>query len=73
MKPPKQYKRQITGQSLVWAVHNVVGHPVSELLYWGSVLLERVNLPRLADASEDLGNWVHDVTVPDHPKGEGRG
>ena len=38
-----------------WTLHNIVGHPLSEVLY------------QLGAAS--VGNWVHDATLPD-PVGE---
>lgn len=44
---------------LLWIIHNVIAHPLSEILYW-------IGLGR-------LGNWIHDVTVPEHKPGEGRG
>jgi hypothetical protein len=42
-----------------WTLHNVVAHPLSEILYQLGY--------------EDLGNKVHDKTVPNHNRGEGRG
>lgn len=42
-----------------WTVHNLVAHPLSEILY-------QVGL-------EDLSNDVHDFTIPPHEKGTGRG
>jgi hypothetical protein len=42
-----------------WSLHNFVAHPVSELLYL--IGLER------------MSNWIHDVTVPEHNPGTGRG
>lgn len=42
-----------------WTLHNLVAHPVSEVLY-------QVGF-------EDLGNTLHDLTVPLHPQGQGRG
>jgi hypothetical protein len=46
-------------EELTWAVHNLIAHPVSEVLYW-------VGLGR-------LGNRLHDASVPKHTKGTGRG
>jgi hypothetical protein len=40
-----------------WAVHNLIAHPASELLYW-------VRLRRLS-------YWVHDQTVPVHDTATG--
>lgn len=43
-----------------WAVHNIIAHPLSEVLYW----------IRLSKA----GNWIHDNTLPIHDSSEeGRG
>jgi len=47
-----------------WSLHNLVAHPLSELVYLlglGSPPFERVS------------NWIHDVTVPEHESGSGRG
>lgn len=35
-----------------WAVHNIIAHPLSELLHW-------VRLDAVA-------NWLHDETIPIH-------
>ena len=42
-----------------WTIHNVVAHPLSELLYQLGF--------------EDWGNRIHDETVPYHESGTGRG
>lgn len=42
-----------------WPAHNLVAHPLSEVLYWIGL--------------GDLGNKIHDATVPEHVEGEGRG
>jgi hypothetical protein len=42
-----------------WAPHNVVAHPLSELLF-------HVGARRAS-------HWLHDITVPTHAPGEGRG
>ena len=42
-----------------WTLHNLVAHPLSELLY-------QAGLRRWSDR-------VHDLTVPEHKKGTGRG
>lgn len=44
---------------LMWALHNIIAHPLSEILYWIGF--------------DDLGNWIHDHTVPEHEEGTGRG
>ena len=42
-----------------WTLHNLIAHPLSEVLF-------QVGLHRWSDA-------VHDVTVPNHEAGTGRG
>jgi len=42
-----------------WSIHNLVGHPLSELAFL-------VGLKRLSD-------WLHEVTIPAHEPGTGRG
>ena len=42
-----------------WSLHNIVAHPLSEILY-------QVGL-------EKAGNIVHDITIPAHKHGTGRG
>jgi len=66
-------KRQLNRTSLGWAVHNLIAHPASEVLWICAFVLEALCLPNLADRAEDLGHWIHDVTVPDHDPGTGRG
>jgi hypothetical protein len=42
-----------------WTLHNLVAHPISEVLY-------QVGLQKLSDK-------IHDQTVPEHEPGTGRG
>jgi hypothetical protein len=42
-----------------WSIHNLIAHPLSELIY----LL----------GFEQTSNWIHDITIPEHKTGEGRG
>jgi hypothetical protein len=42
-----------------WTAHNLIAHPLSEVLF-------QVGLRKLSDK-------VHDITVPDHEAGTGRG
>ena len=42
-----------------WTVHNVIAHPLSEVLC-------QVGLRKMSDK-------VHDITVPEHEAGTGRG
>ena len=46
-----------------WPVHNLIAHPLSEIVYWFTWW----------KWGDDLSGWVHDVTVPPHKKGTGRG
>ena len=45
-----------------WTVHNLIGHPLSEIVWI-------ISFGKLAK----LSNWVYDVTIPEHNSGEGRG
>jgi hypothetical protein len=49
-----------------WAVHNLVAHPLSQVMWWLSLCGV---IKTVARASE----WVHDWTVPVHTPEEGRG
>ena len=42
-----------------WTFHNIVAHPLSEVLY--------------QIGAEAAGNAIHDATVPTHERGGGRG
>jgi hypothetical protein len=42
-----------------WVLHNVVAHPLSEVFFQLGY--------------ERLGNKIHDITIPYHQRGEGRG
>lgn len=42
-----------------WAVHNIVAHPLSEVLHQFGF--------------KNLSNQLHDVTIPPHEEGTGRG
>ena len=42
-----------------WTLHNVFAHQLSELVYQLGF--------------EDLGNRIHDMTIPTHEPGTGRG
>jgi hypothetical protein len=41
-----------------WTVHNLVSHPLSEVVYW-------LVLPFSRTRAEKVSNWVHDVTIPE--------
>jgi hypothetical protein len=40
-----------------WPVHNLIGHPVSELVYW-------VIRPLGKSKAKRVGDWIHDSTLP---------
>jgi hypothetical protein len=42
-----------------WSIHNLLAHPISEILF--------------QIGFENLGNRLHDCTIPDHKPEEGRG
>ena len=45
-----------------WPVHNLLAHPFMEIVYLMSF-----------GKAERFCNFIHDVTIPDHTPGEGRG
>ena len=49
-----------------WPVHNLVAHPISELAYW---IVRTMGKKK----AEDVSGWIHDITIPVHVAGEGRG
>ncbi|MBG17388.1 MAG: hypothetical protein CMB77_03430 [Euryarchaeota archaeon] len=50
-----------------WTVHNIISHPVSEVLYL-------ISLPFVGrEKAENISGWIHDVTLPDQVRGTGRG
>lgn len=49
---------------LMWATHNLIAHPVSEITHW---------LGYIWPALRDLGLAFHDITVPPHAPNTGRG
>ena len=50
-----------------WVVHNLVGHPVSELVFW--IVRPFFGLAK----AERLSGELHDLTIPNHVPGTGRG
>jgi hypothetical protein len=51
-------------RELMWAVHNLIAHPISEVTHWLGYVVPPVR---------DFGLWLHDVTVPAHAPNTGRG
>lgn len=46
-------------ENLGWAIHNLIAHPLSEVLFWCGL--------------RSWGDRLHDATVPPHKPGTGRG
>ena len=42
-----------------WTFHNIIAHPISEIFYLIGL--------------EKFSNKIHDITIPEHIKGTGRG
>ena len=50
-----------------WTVHNLVGHPLSEVSYL-------VSVPFVGKSkAEDISGWIHDATLPLKNTTQGRG
>lgn len=49
-----------------WFVHNMIAHPLSQILWM-------ISLFGLIKPISEASDWVHDWTVPDHLPAEGRG
>ena len=49
-----------------WTIHNLVSHPLSEIVFW----LVR---PFGRGKAEAASGWVHDVSLPLQQEGAGRG
>lgn len=47
-----------------WTVHNIISHPLSEIIYLVGLRTRR---------AEKLSHWVHNVSIPEHKPGTGRG
>lgn len=58
-------------EPLHWTAHNLVAHPLGELTYLTSVLLDKTF--NRGKRLYHFQNWIHDITIPEHRKGEGRG
>lgn len=50
-------------RELMWAIHNLIAHPLGEICYWLGFIYTPIR---------DLGNWIHDRTIPPHEPGTGR-
>tara|TARA_Y100001973_G_C5015380_1_gene240459 strand:- start:219 stop:440 length:222 start_codon:yes stop_codon:yes gene_type:complete len=58
-------------EPLQWSLHNLIAHPVGEIVY-----LSYIATNRLLGRGERLyrfQNWLHEITIPQHEEGKGRG
>ena len=55
----KMYSPARMPEWMGWTVHNLIGHPLSEVIFLCGF--------------ERLSNWVHDASAPRHIPGMGRG
>lgn len=49
-----------------WTFHNLVSHPLSEVVYW-------LCRPFGKNRATEIAGWVHDASVPEHGAENGRG
>ncbi len=65
LKPSAMEGRRLRWQKNVWAVHNLIGHPVLQILAYIGNGLRVCRLPkRIYQPFFNWGMWVHDATVP---------
>jgi hypothetical protein len=50
----------------MWSVHNLLAHPLSEVFHLLSYICFKARL-------RAISNYIHDVTIPKHEPGQGRG
>jgi len=50
----------------MWSIHNLIAHPASEIFYLLSCICYKHTL-------RNVSHWIHDITIPEHKIGEGRG
>lgn len=46
-----------------WFIHNTISHPLSEVVHWMTFWF----------CGDKISGWIHDVTIPVHKQGTGRG
>lgn len=51
-------------RELMWAAHNLIAHPVSEITHWIGYVIP---------PARRFGLWLHDTTIPPHTPDTGRG
>jgi hypothetical protein len=50
--------------NLMWTVHNIVAHPLSEVVYLAACAAGALKLDTLSDCLEQASGYIHDVTIP---------
>jgi len=50
--------------NLKWTFHNIVAHPLSEMMHLAACLTNFAKLEKLSDRLEQTSDIIHDVTVP---------
>lgn len=51
-------------RELLWVIHNLIAHPLAEITHW---------LGFIVPPLRRFGLWFHDLTIPQHAEGTGRG
>ena len=51
--------RKASREHFRWTVHNLIGHPLSEIAY--------------LFGKRKLSDWLHESTIPAHDENQGRG
>jgi hypothetical protein len=59
-----EHGRVVAIRELMWAAHNLFAHPISEITHWLGYLIPPLRR---------FGLWLHDITIPQHAEGTGRG
>jgi hypothetical protein len=59
-----EHGRVVVIRELMWLAHNVFAHPISEITHWLGYLIPPLRR---------FGLWLHDITIPQHAEGTGRG
>ena len=50
--------------NLVWTFHNIVAHPISEVIHLAACAAGFVKLETLSDCLEQASGYIHDMTTP---------
>ena len=50
--------------NLVWTFHNIVAHPISEIVYLAACVAGFAKFEVLSDYLEQASGYIHDATIP---------